>query len=276
MFALEIGFRIGTEMIVTSASDSALFVNLPKRVISFNFEGRKCRRPSVLQPNKAGRTGVAPFPLSSCSSETSKQTPTMMAVSTPLSPGNRPDMKMPMPPPLLHTRSGNEMHDRPQTPNQNGFTSPMQTPIGSPSKKQLPPGANDLPNVFENAMKLAPTSPSKGEPKSPSKQGLSLADENITRDPFSDSVNHNAMHGSPTRKSNKENTAPGGYHLAKSPGIQQNQAAISRQEAYQQTESKKGPAQTRGLTAEELQKLQLPRVKRLANVTQLCKNLYSI
>lgn len=194
-----------------------------------------------------------------------------MAVSTPLSPSSKPDLKMPMPPPLLHTRAGNEIHDRPQTPTQNGFTSPMQTPTGSPSKKQMPPGANDLPNVFENAMKLAPMSPSKGQPKSPSKQGLSLTDENIARDPFSESVNHNIMPGSPTRKSNKENTPPGSYHLAKSPGIQQNQAALSRQEAYQPPENKKGPAQSRGLTTEELQKLQLPKVKRLANVTQLCK-----
>ena len=194
-----------------------------------------------------------------------------MAVSTPLSPGNKPDMKLPMPPPLLHTRSGNEAHDRPQTPTQIGFTSPMQTPTGSPSKKQLPPGANDLPNVFDNAMKLAPMTPSKGQTKSPTKQGLSLADDNITKDPFSESVNHITVPGSPTRKSNKENTPPGGYYLAKSPGIQQNQAALSRQEAYQQTENKKGPAQTRGLTTEELQKLQLPKVKRLANVTQLCE-----
>ena len=195
-----------------------------------------------------------------------------MAVSTPLSPNNKPDMRLPMPPPLLHTRSGNEVHDRPQTPTQNGFTSPMQTPTGSPSKKQQPPGANDLPNVFDNAMKLAPMTPSKGQTsKSPTKQGLSLADDNITRDPFSESVNHIDVPGSPTRKWNKENTPPGGYHLAKSPAIQQNQAALSRQEAYQQTDGRKGPAQTRGLTAEELQKLQLPKVKRLANVTQLCK-----
>ena len=177
-----------------------------------------------------------------------------------------------MPPPLLHTRSGNEIHDRPQTPTQNGFTSPMQTPNGSPSKKQLPPGANDLPNVFDNAMKLAPMTSSKVQTKSPSKQGLSLADDNITRDPFSESVNHNIIPGSPMRKSNKENTPPGGYQLAKSPGIQQNQAALSRQEAYQPPDSRKGPAQIRGLTAEELQKLQLPKVKRLANVTQLCKS----
>lgn len=193
-----------------------------------------------------------------------------MAVSNPFSAGNKQEMQMPMLPSLLHTRSGNEIHDRPQTPTQTGFTSPMHTPTGSPSKKQLPPGANDLPNVFENAMKLAPVSPSKGQAKSPAKQGLSRADENISRDPFSDSANHIAGPGSPTRKSNKENTPPGGYH-PKVPALQQNQAALSRQEAYQPPESKKGAGQARGLTAEELQKLQLPKVKRLANVTQLCR-----
>lgn len=193
-----------------------------------------------------------------------------MAVSTPLSPSNKFDMKMPMPPPLLHTRSGNEIYDQPQTPTRDGFTSPVQTPTGSPSKKQLPPGANDLPNVFENAMKLAPMSPTKGQAKSPNKEGLSLMVENVNRDPFADSGNQNGTPGSPTRKSNKENTPPGGHQLGKTPGIQQNQAALSRQELYQQPDSRKGPAQNRGLSAEELQKLQLPKVKRLANVTQLC------
>ena len=199
-----------------------------------------------------------------------------MAVNlgVPPSPGNKVDMKMPMPPPLLHTRSGNEFYDRPSTPTQNGFTSPMQTPTGSPSKKQLPPGACDLPNVFDQALKLGPLSPSNGQAKSPNKRTLSgsaLGETNINRDPFADSVNHSGVPGSPTRKSNKENTPPGGLAFGKSVGFQQNQAALSRQEPYQQAESRRGPAQTRGLTAEELQKLQLPKVKRLANVTQLCK-----
>lgn len=176
-----------------------------------------------------------------------------------------------MPPPLLHTRSGNEAYDRPQTPSSNGFTSPMQTPQGSPSKKQFPPGANDLPNVFDNAMKLAPMTPSKNQPKSPNKQGLSLGEDNINRDPFADAnALYNTRGESPTRFSNKENTPASPLRFGKDTGIQQNHAALSRHEQYQPTEIKKTP-QTRGLTAEELQKLQGPRVKRLANVTQLCK-----
>lgn len=157
---------------------------------------------------------------------------------------------MPMPPPLLHTRSGNEGHDRPSTPNGNAFVSPVQTPHGSPSKKQLPPGATDLPNVFDNALKFGQHSPTK-QPGSP-----------IKEDPFNDLQTPKA--DSPTRVSNKEN-APG------SPTRFQNQAALSRHEQYQRTETKRFPQTTRGLTSEELQKLQSPRVKRLANVTQLCK-----
>ena len=173
-------------------------------------------------------------------------------------------MSMPMPPPLLHTRSGNEVYDRPQTPTNNGFTSPSQTPQGSPSKKQFPPGANDLPNVFDNALKLAPASPTKQQSFSPGKQALSNGNDNINRDPF---ANPNSQYfgrsDSPTRQSNKEN-APAGKDQLRS------HAALSRSQPYQQTEKAK-QLTTRGLTAEEMQKLQNPRVKRLAHVTQLCK-----
>ena len=197
----------------------------------------------------------------------------MAVTSTLLSPKSLQDltMTMPTPPPLLHTRSGNELYDRPQTPGSacinNGFTSPVQTPQGSPSKKQLPPGANDLPNVFDNAMKLAPMSPAKTQPKSPSKQALSIGDDNLSKDSFADANSqYFARSESPTRQFNKENAPAGGLRYGKD--IQQNHAALSRQEQYQPTESRK--TITRGLTTEELQKLQLPKVKRLANVTQLC------
>ncbi|KAK3079862.1 hypothetical protein LTS18_003722, partial [Coniosporium uncinatum] len=50
-----------------------------------------------------------------------------------------------MPPPL-HTRNTNEMYERPSTPTQGQLVSPQQTPQGSPSKHQQPPGAYDLPN----------------------------------------------------------------------------------------------------------------------------------
>jgi cell cycle protein kinase DBF2 len=194
-----------------------------------------------------------------------------MAV-TPLSPRSQAaqnmPMPMPMPPPLLHTRSGNEHYDRPQTPIGNGFTSPVQTPQGSPSKKQLPPGANDLPNVFDNALKLAPNSPTKQQGFSPGKQGLSAAVGNTNGDPFADQNSHYfGRSESPTRQANKENTPAGDGRFGKDQS--HSHAALSRRDQYQPTESRRN-VQTRGLTAEELQKLQNPRVKRLANVTQLC------
>ncbi|KAH0846845.1 hypothetical protein AYO21_07403 [Fonsecaea monophora] len=200
----------------------------------------------------------------------------MAGGTTPLSPKSQQDlnMVMPMPPPLLHTRSGNEMYDRPQTPSTpgggvvHGFTSPAQTPQGSPSKRQLPPGANDLPNVFENAMKLAPTSPTKTQPKSPAKQGFSGGDESASEDPFADPpAQFYGRSESPTRQSNKENAPTSGLGYGKV--VQQNHAALSRQEQYRTADSKKTMNTTKGLTSEELQKLQMPKVKRLANVTQL-------
>lgn len=198
-----------------------------------------------------------------------------MAVNAPLSPAGKPDVKLP--PSLLQPRSGNELYDRPSTPTRYGFTSPLQTPQGSPSKSKQPPGAIDLPNVFENAMKLAPSSPTKpgyGQ-SSPMKGGLTPTDESLGG--FNESVIHkdsSPTPGSPTRKSNKENTTPGALRLGKESNFNANQAAISRQEPYQQREqldaSTRKQAQVRGLTAEEREKLQLPKVKRLANVTQLC------
>lgn len=177
-----------------------------------------------------------------------------MAINNPLSPRALADsrMNLPMPPPLLHTRSGNaDLYERPSTPTQNGFVSPMQTPQGSPSKKQLPPGASDLPNVFDNAMKLsAPQSPTK-QPRSPLREEA---------DPFADDQ-RTSRPELQTRQSNKENS-PTRYKDT-------NQAALSRREQYQATE-KRAVQTNRGLTQEELQKLALPKVKRLANVTQLC------
>jgi cell cycle protein kinase DBF2 len=185
-------------------------------------------------------------------------------------------LQLPHPPPLLHTRSSNENWDRPSTPKQHGFTSPVQTPQGSPSKSKLPPGALNLPSVFEKAMKLAPSSPTKSgysTPTSPGKGGLSVLED------FNESVIHKDAYqtpGSPTRRSNKENTPPTVPRLGKDLGLNANPAAISRHEPYQQRETDSARKvqtqnQVRGLTPEELEKLQLPKVKRLANVTQLCK-----
>lgn len=170
---------------------------------------------------------------------------------------------IPLPPPL-HTRRANDMYDRPTTPRANAFFSPQATPTGSPSKFHPPPGAYDLPGVFDNALKLAPTvgSPSRiGRPAahSPTKTGF---DEYPTEAP-----------GTPTRKANKENTPPS------RPGAQQKdsymtQAAASRQQPYNRPPARAesiGKNVQRGLSPEDIEKLQKPSVKRLANVTQLCK-----
>lgn len=78
--------------------------------------------------------------------------------------------------------------------------------------------------------------------------------------------------GSPLRKQGKENTPPPRQALELA---SQNQAAISRQELYQpreQPQTAKKYNTQRGLTADELEILHKPNVKRLANVTQLCKS----
>ncbi len=144
-----------------------------------------------------------------------------------------------MPPPALHTRSTNDGYDRPSTPTQQAFTSPERTPQGSPSKNQLPPGAYDLPNVFENAMKLVPTagSPSKAgrqqpSPNSPSKGTFAIA-ENRNDSAYDVAA---PMPGSPTRKSNKENTPPGHRPQLNKESSYLNHAAASRQEPYRPRE----------------------------------------
>lgn len=168
---------------------------------------------------------------------------------------------IPLPPPL-HTRRANDMFDRPTTPGANAFFSPQATPTGSPSKAHAPPGAYDLPNVFDNALKLQPTgaSPTKigrPSPHSPTKSGFQDYPE---------------APGTPTRRANKENTPPSRS------GMQQKDsylthAAASRQEPYRPSTrgGSVGKNVQRGLSPEDIEKLQKPSVKRLANVTQLCK-----
>ena len=186
----------------------------------------------------------------------------------------KPDFSLPMPPPLLHTRSANDIYgNEPLTPTSTGFTSPYATPQGSPSKSKLPPGANELPNAFDSAMKLAAGSPAKTRqqlaPHSLNKGGKQAADDSIDTTIIPPELGSGP--GSPLKKAGKENTPP----AFRSPKITiPNQAAVSRQEPYQPREAETGAKgryhPQRGLTTEELEKLQLPKVKRLANVTQLC------
>ncbi|KAK0655993.1 serine/threonine-protein kinase sid2 [Cercophora newfieldiana] len=179
---------------------------------------------------------------------------------------------------------------RPTTPTKgssaNNFITPMSTPQGSPSKKTVPPGANELPVAIES-MKLttasALDSPVKlsrpqgaATPLSPGKSNLQSIDDG------SPSVDNSIIHkgtsstGSPLRNQGQENTPP--VHTRDAPTqpapiYQPSHAATSRQELYQMRER---PSPTvkrfntqRGPTPEELEILQKPNIKRLVNVTQL-------
>ncbi|KAI9682519.1 MAG: hypothetical protein M1829_000312 [Trizodia sp. TS-e1964] len=172
---------------------------------------------------------------------------------------------LPLLPPPLHTRSGNEDYERPRTPVRNGFTSPSKTPDGSPSKNRFPPGANNLPDIFEHALQLNPTLVSNtryegnSSPTSPSKSSFPIPEQALE---------------SPTRRSNKENNLMEIKRGREPPSFPLNHAAASRQELYQPREvynasTRVHQSPQRGITPEEYEKLQQPKVKRLANVTQL-------
>ena len=201
----------------------------------------------------------------------------MAAMSPSKSPlKGKPDFSLPIPPPPLHTRSGNEIYgDAPHTPTSAAFMSPYSTPQGSPSKSKLPPGSLDLPDVFDSAMVLGSGSPNKGgrvllgtgSPNKSTRHGMEEVTDDSMNRPYSV-----IGPGSPVRETGKENTPPPSMSHAKpSP----NQAAVQRQEPYQARDTDSGGKPKyqpqRGLTSAELEKLQLPKVKRLANVTQLCE-----
>jgi serine/threonine protein kinase len=140
-----------------------------------------------------------------------------------------------------------------------------------------------LPNVFDNAMKLPPTlsTPTKigrGQlaETSPQRNSVLIADDRYGVD--YPEYSHAAMPGSPTRKSNKENTPPGTRPALKKEASFLNHAAQSRQEVYKTKEATESKTQyvQRGLSAEDIEKLQKASVKRLSNVTQLCKRSYQV
>ncbi|KAK3311338.1 kinase-like domain-containing protein [Chaetomium strumarium] len=173
---------------------------------------------------------------------------------------------------------------RPSTPARHNFITPATTPQGSPSKKTVPPGANELPvafqgmnlkppSAFDTPVKLsrpqsvvAPLSPGKSNLKN-FEEGPATVDDSILRKGA-------ARTGSPVRNQGQENTPP---TLPRDPftepTYQPSHAAISRQELYQPRERPSPTVKrfntTRGLSAEERELLQKPNVKRLVNVTQL-------
>lgn len=184
------------------------------------------------------------------------------------SPSKNSDASLPAAPPPLHTRSSqNDAYgDRPSTPSRNNFITPISTPMGSPSKNRNPPGAIDLPHVFENAMKLNQPTTYGSPPK------LDRGDSEFRGRQQEQYTQDTSTSGSPLRRQANENTPPitrTGIEL----GQANNLAALSRQDGYLPRENSTPTIRKyntqRGLTPEELELLQKPNVKRLANVTQL-------
>ncbi|KAK4248857.1 kinase-like domain-containing protein [Corynascus novoguineensis] len=173
---------------------------------------------------------------------------------------------------------------RPSTPTRSSFITPASTPQGSPSKKTIPPGANELPSVlqgmkinqpsaFDTPVKLSRPQ-SVVAPLSSGKSNLQNVEEGSPS--VDDSIIRKGAPrtGSPLRNQGQENTPP---TLPRDPftepTYQPSHAALSRQELYQPRERPSPTVRrlntTRGLTAEERELLQKPGVKRLVNVTQL-------
>jgi cell cycle protein kinase DBF2 len=172
---------------------------------------------------------------------------------------------------------------RPKTPGaDHDFVNPAATPQGSPSKKTVVPGANDLQNAFESGLRLDPSvldSPIKlGRPQSvitplsPGKTNIQPMEDGTAS--VDDSVVHKSgpAPGGLLKSTGQENTPPPRLGGTESPH-NHNHAALNRHELYQSsrplTPAKKFNT-SRGLTPEELEILQKPNVKRMVNVTQLC------
>lgn len=200
------------------------------------------------------------------------------------------DIAQPSPSSAIHTQSTTDVGAmppplRPATPTGQqveDFMRPQETPQGSPSKSSMPPGAFDLPKVFDNAMRLLPTIPGL-TPGTPGKAATLGAKPNLspTKGDFTQIYQHQPP-PSPTRKSKKENITPPTTTAASnvrpaSPlkeGSYLNQAAQSRAAPYVRTPDAEPTAPRpayvqRGLSREDMEKLANPSVKRLANVTQL-------
>lgn len=178
---------------------------------------------------------------------------------------------MPLPPPPV------AFSERPNTPHLNNFITPVSTPKGSPSKNKNPPGANELPIAFENAMKLTPTTnnnnssryaPSQSAaPSSPSKGNRLTWDESyFTTYDGNSHYNMAASSNIPLMNHGKEN-AP----TSTRKGLEHHPNELPRPDRYPREVQSRKYNTNRGLTPEEFDILRKPNVKRLTNVTQLCE-----
>ena len=211
-----------------------------------------------------------------------------MSSSIPPPPSFGNDTFYPSTPPPLALKSDNTMFNHQSSSRTSEFISPSHTPHGSPSKHKPPPGAHDLPGIFQNALRIAPpevepvSAPNWQQisPTSPTKRDthrLNDGYEDYAIGPDESEIGTSSAN--PTRTSNKENASPGARPILTKDSSFVTHAAASRREPYktrEQIESSQKLTNQRGFTKEELEKLQKPSVRRLANVTQLCKRNFSV
>jgi cell cycle protein kinase DBF2 len=206
-----------------------------------------------------------------------------------------PDMQPhPYPP-----QSQPQHYQRPATPpavHYADFVNPQHTPQGSPSKSHAPPGAcYDLPAAFDASVRLGPAPTPLLPPPSPSNAAPAPAIPTAHAAPTAAAMAPSMTTGMPyaaVGADRKENTppaagsaSPGRGAVAPQPSSPKKdafmtQAAASRAEPYRAppvappasgalTGGRPAYVQ-RGLSPEDMEKLQKPAVRRLANVTQLC------
>jgi cell cycle protein kinase DBF2 len=194
-----------------------------------------------------------------------------------------------------------QQYQRPATPpavHYADFVNPQHTPQGSPSKSHAPPGAcYDLPMAFDASLRLGPApTPLLPPPSSPTAASPAPAVP-LAQGQTAAAVALAMASGMPHATAGadrKENTPPAANAGNVSPGrgapLQPSspkkdtfmtQAAASRAEPYRAppvappasgalTGGRPAYVQ-RGISQEDMEKLQKPAVRRLANVTQLCK-----
>ena len=112
-------------------------------------------------------------------------------------------------------------------------------------------------------------------PLSPGKSNVQPYDDSSVF--ADDSVLHKGTSATgPLKKQGQENTPPTSRLGGTDSPLQHSHAAVTRQQLYEPSHRPLTPAKkfntTRGLTAEEKEILQKPNVKRLVNVTQLCRS----
>jgi hypothetical protein len=200
-----------------------------------------------------------------------------------------------------------QQYQRPATPpavHYADFVNPQYTPQGSPSKSQAPPGASyDLPAAFDSSLRLgpaptpllpppsfslssstaapAPVIPTAQPQAAPSTAAMALA--------MASGMSH-ATASADRKENTPPNAATGNVSPGRGPALQpsspkkdtfMSQAAASRADPYRAppvappasgalTGGRQAYIQ-RGLSQDDMEKLQKPAVRRLANVTQLCK-----